>query len=138
MPDIWTKSDYEEYKTQVEKFFEREGITNLSPIDDKEAYFSWRSCDCCHSSAGNTLQDCNGYNPTSEQIQEYSICEGCIYYTTYGQLDDMTMMRLEKLKTWLYIEKHLGSKGVFPLGKTPSFKEICPIGLTLSARMPIL
>ncbi len=101
MPDIKNKADYEAYKKDVAAFFEREGLDCLTTVSEEEGctepYFSWRSCDCCGCHLGGNRYDCNGYNPTTKEVQDgYSVCEDCVYYVEYGQLDDMTMMRLEK------------------------------------------
>ena len=96
---IETTSDYREYEMRVRDFFRDEGITNLSTKADEEgnteASFSWRRCDCCHRSLGGDRYECSGWNPTAQQIQEYSVCQDCVYYAEYGKLDDTTMMNLK-------------------------------------------
>jgi hypothetical protein len=91
-----TKQEYKDYEERVARFFEEEGINNLSNDYEKdpncEGGFSWRGCDCCGNPLGNTLYDANGWNPTEKQVQEYQVCGDCLYYAEYGQLDDMTMM----------------------------------------------
>jgi hypothetical protein len=57
----------------------------------QEPWFSWRPCECCRRSLGGNREHATGYNPTTKEIQEYDVCEDCIYYAEYGQLDDMTM-----------------------------------------------
>ena len=95
-----TKKEYENYTTRVELFFKNEGINNLSQITDDdgdcEPYFSSKNCDCCNRSLGGDRYDCNGYNPETKEVQEYSVCIDCVYYAEYGQLDDMTMMDMEE------------------------------------------
>lgn len=59
-----------------------------------EPYFSWRSCDCCGGMLGGNREHATGWNPTTKEIQEYEVCQNCIYYAEYGQLDDMTMMEI--------------------------------------------
>jgi len=115
------KADYAAYQEAVKDFFEREGITNLSTghyrcpeckveFDDagncpqcgadreclNEPYFSRRSCDCCGSQFGGDREFATGYNPTTGEVQEYSICVDCGYYVEYGRLDDMTMLKVEQ------------------------------------------
>ena len=110
------KQEYAEYQAAVATFMEREGIRNLSTghiscpeckaevqegkcpthglVD--EPFFSWGSCDCCGTSLGGNREHATGYNPTTKEIQEYTICEDCAYYAEYGRLDDTTMAEIEK------------------------------------------
>lgn len=98
MKDIETKEDYALYQEVVADFFKNEGVTNLSIIyneeESTEPYFSWQNCECCKRSLAGNRYDCNGYNPTTKEIQDYVVCEDCVYYVEYGQLDDMTMMKI--------------------------------------------
>lgn len=79
-----------EYIDNVKHFFEIEGIVNLSQITDKdnhcESYFSYSNCECCNSNLGGDRYFCNGYNPTTEEVYEYSICKVCVYYSEYGEI----------------------------------------------------
>ncbi len=82
---------YAAYEAAVKEFFEREGLTNLS-AHTMEPYFSWRPCECCGSPEGGDRYDANGYNPTTQEVQEYEfICTACVYYAECGRLDDQTM-----------------------------------------------
>ena len=91
------REEYKDYEDRVERFFKFEGINNLSSIDPgQDAYFSTRPCDCCQRHWHGDREDANGYNPTTKQVQEYSVCIDCLYYAEYGQLDDMTMLDLEE------------------------------------------
>ena len=89
------QQEYNNYEKSVGAFFDRQGITNLSPIQDddgyNEPYFSGSSCDCCNRPLGGNRYDCDGYNPTTKEVQEYQACTDCVYYAEYGCLDDMTM-----------------------------------------------
>lgn len=91
-----TKEEYEEYTKIVNTFFKTEGVTNLSIIPDKDPYFSWTPCDCCQSPLGGDRYDANGYNLETKEILEFTVCTDCIYFAEYGQLDDMTMLDIEK------------------------------------------
>ena len=113
-----TKAEYAEYESAVARFFEREGLNclNNGSVDhndgectcedhghdsngdyEAEPYFSWRPCDVCERPLGGNREDCIGYNPTTKKVQgDYAVCMDCIYYNVYGQLDDMTMMEMEK------------------------------------------
>jgi len=90
--DIMTQEDYTEFKESVEEFFKTEGITNLSR--EGEPFFSWSHCNCCGGSLGGDREKATGFNPTTKEIQEYTVCTDCLYYAEYGQLDDMTMLRI--------------------------------------------
>jgi hypothetical protein len=115
------KAEYAEYEAAVAAFFEREGISNLTgghitcpdcniEFDDagicpecgadreivNEPFFSWRPCDCCGRPLGGDREHATGWNATTEEIQEYTVCTDCIYYAEYGRLDDTTMMEVEK------------------------------------------
>ena len=94
-----TKSEYKEYEKQVESFFVKTGISNLSTICDKdtgycEPYFSHSPCDCCNGIAGDRYE-ANGFNPINGEIYEFSVCSDCLYYAEYGKLDDMIMLEME-------------------------------------------
>lgn len=97
-----TKQEYVDYQESVREFFDRTGLTNLSPIttddNDWEEYFSWQPCECCGSPLGGSRFDCNGAirNPdgTFEPSISFSVCIDCVYYAEYGRLDDLTMMEV--------------------------------------------
>lgn len=61
-----------------------------------EPYFSWYYCDVCQRPEGGDRYSMIGYSPATEQIQGYSVCVDCNYYVEYGQLDDMTMLDIER------------------------------------------
>jgi hypothetical protein len=93
-----TKEEYAAYEARVAKFFSH-GLRNLSVKADEndviESYFSWHSCECCGDTLGGNRYDCDGYNSVTKEIEEYSVCEDCVYYAEYGRLDDTTMWNLE-------------------------------------------
>ena len=96
-----TSKEYTQYCQDVEDFFKREGLSNLTAVADEEGncepHFSWSSCHCCGSTLGGDREDCNGYNPTTGEVQDgYSVCVDCVYYAEYGRLDDMTMASIEE------------------------------------------
>ena len=77
--------EYEQYQEAVQRFYTKEGVNRLpSPIDDP--FFSWRACDCCGRSLGGMRYECG----------PYKVCVDCLYYTTYGKLDDLTMLGISK------------------------------------------
>ena len=98
LKDIQTKEQYEEYKRRVDEFFKREKLNSLTSIDpEAEEYFSWKECDCCNRSLGGNRIDCHGYSSIDKEIKgPYSICTDCYYFAEYDQLDDMTMLEIEK------------------------------------------
>lgn len=104
------KKEYNEYEKSVSKFFEREGLNNLTveigeDCDHKciicgelvgcDPWFSWRACECCGSILGGDRYHATGYNPKTKEAYCYEVCVDCIYYVEYGQLDDMQMLEIE-------------------------------------------
>lgn len=94
-----TKQEYAWYEAAVAKFFSH-GLHNLSTKSDDngicEPFFSWRACQCCDSSQGGDRYECDGYNDTTKEVEEYDcICEDCVYYAEYGSLDDTTMSQIK-------------------------------------------
>lgn len=61
-----------------------------------DPYFSWTYCECCQQPLGGNRQHATGANNDTHEIQEYEVCEDCIYFAEYGRLDDTTMMNLEE------------------------------------------
>ena len=55
----------------------------------EEASFSWSACDCCGSTLGGDRHPAHGW--LDKQLVHLSVCNDCLYYINYGQLDDMTM-----------------------------------------------
>lgn len=107
------KKEYAEYEAAVANFFKKEEINNLSggPIEKTieicpgceeewsevgHTSFSTNSCECCGSNLAGERYHVTGYHPESKEIYCYDICVDCYYYAEYGQLDDITMMEIEK------------------------------------------
>lgn len=90
-----TKREYAAYERDVAAFFQAEGITNLSPVQD-EPFFSTYMCECCLRPLAGDRYKASGFNPTTEEITTYEVCTDCIYYVSYGQLDDETMLDMEE------------------------------------------
>lgn len=58
-----------------------------------DPWFSWRPCEICGQEAGNR----EPWHALSDgELVHGSCCEDCIYYLAFGQLDDTTMMQIEK------------------------------------------
>ena len=54
-------------------------------------------------------------------MQEYDICEDCVYFAEYGRLDDTTMMEVEKDAAKPDRAKLLASLGLQPTDPLPSY-----------------
>lgn len=93
-----TKKEYQQYRTRVAEFFSH-GLNNLSAKSDEgtiEPYFSWRPCQCCGTSEGGNRYECDGYNGTTGEVEEYDcVCGDCVYFAEYGRLDDTTMIEIK-------------------------------------------
>lgn len=62
---------------------------------EQEPYFSWYPCECCGRNLGGAREDVCTLTALGE-IWEGAVCVNCIYYIEYGQLDDQTMMEIER------------------------------------------
>lgn len=91
-----TKKEYLDYQERVADFFERQRVENLSADSDSEPYFSWRPCDCCNRPLGGDRYPATGYNREAGEVYEFEVCPDCVYYAEYGQLDDQTMLDIER------------------------------------------
>ena len=69
----------------LREFFEKEGVTNLSPEND-ETFFSHDTCDCCHTSKYGDRHKATGFDPRTGEIKHYTICLTCLYYAEYGEI----------------------------------------------------
>ena len=92
---------YKEYEESVADFVEGTGceIFSTSPNYEEgcvEPHFSWSACQCCGSLLGGDRYDMVACNPGSDPtLIEFRACSDCLFYLTYDQLDDMTMMNVE-------------------------------------------
>lgn len=96
-----TRQEYEHYQHNVARFFHDNGITNLSQEYDEDGAphvdtFSKYRCDCCGTTLAGERHHASGYNPYEQEIYNFRICPDCLYYTTYGRLDDETMLEIEE------------------------------------------
>ena len=101
-----TKQWYAEYQKRVAAFIAREQITFLSTscqeldqlgnedAPEREPWFSWSPCECCGSHLGGNREYLYARD-ASDEIVQFTICEDCVYYVNYGQLDDTTMLEIE-------------------------------------------
>lgn len=61
--------------------------------------FTWSSCDSCGSSLGGSRHAAHGVfasGPLTGQLCHVDVCEDCLQFLNYGQLDDLTMLEMEK------------------------------------------
>ena len=87
------RKEYRQYKKAVADFFHKEGIDCLSS-DDGEPCFDHSPCECCGRSLSGNRETCSGYNPKTQEIYTYKVCSDCVYFATYGELDDLTMLAI--------------------------------------------
>lgn len=60
-----------------------------------EPHFSWRRCECCGSTLGGNRHYAHGRDKDGRLIH-LGVCEDCLMYLNYGQLDDASMIEIEK------------------------------------------
>ena len=90
-----TKKEYKKYQEAVADFFEKEEIEFFSTVGD-EPFISSQMCDCCGDNLQGSRVDAMAiHKPTGEKV-EFIICTVCEYYIEYGQLDDLTMMKIQE------------------------------------------
>jgi len=97
-----TKQDYADYERAVASFHEANKIKPgcCSPHydndgDARDAFFSWRPCECCGSHLGGD-RETYSFAPEQGEPFDADICVDCVYYLAYGVLDDMTMLDIER------------------------------------------
>lgn len=108
-----TKTEYAAYEQSVADFIGREHIAYLSTGtedlhdsngnlrerdlegDSPSPWFSWRPCKCCGSPLGGNREYLYARHARTGDLLQYEICTDCVYYITYGHLDDMTMLAIE-------------------------------------------
>lgn len=61
----------------------------------EESSFSWSECESCGSTLGGNRHPAHALDKEN-RLYHLMVCEDCLYYLNYGQLDDMTMMDMEK------------------------------------------
>lgn len=84
-----TTAEYTEYEERVATFMHDEGLSVLSPGGD-ETWFSWSPCECCQRPTGGTREQATAYHVDTGSILSFNICTDCVYYATYGSLDDQS------------------------------------------------
>lgn len=115
------RKQYKDYFEAVKNTFESEGIENLSTVYSEELqedentfchqcphcgetvgpdpFFSWQSCEICKRPEGGNRYHAAGYNREKDEIYCFDVCEDCLYFAEYGQLDDMQMMDIKQPDT---------------------------------------
>jgi hypothetical protein len=63
-----------------------------------EPYFSRSDCEACGSILAGDRHPVHGKRIDDHSLEHLAVCTDCMYYITYGQLDDETMMEIEKSK----------------------------------------
>ena len=111
LKDIETAEDYQEYRDRFE--LGTRGMDTLSsgpcpgcddcelpeePTDEEyalagESWFSWYPCSICQRQLGGDRVAIHWID--GGEIQHSSCCLDCQYFMEYGQLDDMTMLKVE-------------------------------------------
>lgn len=92
---------YADYEASVARFLKdnhvKPGCYGNVDSENPEAFFSWRKCECCGSKLGGNRETYNFAHIDSSGLDNTftaDICEDCVYYLAYGQLDDMTMLEI--------------------------------------------
>lgn len=62
---------------------------------DEDGGFSWTPCEICDRSLGGDRYAAH-YIDAEGTLRHLEICADCVYYTEYGQLDDLTMLEVEE------------------------------------------
>lgn len=89
---------YADYQKRVAEFLHEHNIKPgcYGPKDcDAEPYFSWSPCPCCGSSLGGN-RELYTFAVIHGGTVSAAICTDCVYYLTYGRLDDSTMLEVER------------------------------------------
>lgn len=72
---------------KCEKFLKDNGVNCCTTIDtETEGSFSWSGCDCCKNRLGQTVYECHGYSPTTNEVVELGdVCQACLCYFANGE-----------------------------------------------------
>jgi hypothetical protein len=91
-----TKEEYKKYQEKFNSFLLKNNIYSFSPVQNSEPYFSKSPCNCCGTSLYGNREKVSAFQEKTKEILFFECCQDCIYYAAYGQLDDMTMIEIEK------------------------------------------
>lgn len=92
---------YQTYQQAVAYFLShnhvKPGCYAPKSVAENAPFFSWRPCECCQRDlAGERETYVFTMDRTNGEQFEADICQDCIYYLTYDQLDDATMVEIEE------------------------------------------
>ena len=90
---------YADYQKRVATFLREHDIKPgcYGPEDcDDEPFFSWRPCCCCKGGLGGNREIYRFALNSNGGMISAAICTDCVYYLTYGRLDDSTMLEVER------------------------------------------
>lgn len=103
-----TKQEYADYEERVATYLKGCEAVSTGPCPGCEGcadcqkengeyhedpWFSWQPCEICHGLAGDRH---SWHCIIDGEITHGSCCTDCYYYIEYGQLDDMTMLDINK------------------------------------------
>ena len=61
-----------------------------------EPHFSWSHCESCGSTLGGNRYAAHGIEKDGS-LNHFEVCEDCLYFLNYGQLDDQSMIEIEHM-----------------------------------------
>lgn len=89
------RKQYAEYEEAYRKGTEGFSIVAHECGEDGCDEFSWRHCEICHSRLGGPRHNMTLTNPgPADESYSVKACSDCLYYSEYGQLNDMTMQEI--------------------------------------------
>ena len=95
-----TKTQYVEYQRSVKRFLDvnkvRPGCHGPDDPEHVEASFSKARCELCDGLPGNRTRYSFSMDVPRFPTFSVDICDMCVYYLTYGCLDDETMESIRK------------------------------------------
>jgi hypothetical protein len=86
-----TKTEYQIYEENVSKFLECNQVKPGCYSHDSEPFFSWSACECCGEPNGGDRYETGFARKSKGDTFTATICSDCVYYLTYGRLNDQTL-----------------------------------------------
>jgi len=103
-----TKKEYADYENRIAAWSENAQFPSLGycPGCEEcekaghteeccEEHFSWRACEVCGSHLGGNRYPVHSVDANGD-ILHWDACTDCVYYLERGQLDDQTMLDMDK------------------------------------------